>query len=147
MISGQHQVVHRGRHRKQDEYRGPGSDLAMNFHRSAGLAREPVGHAEPQTAALADLSGREEGLDGVAQNVVGHADPGIPDGNLSLGRGGTGISPSHRNRDGATRRHRFTGVVDDGDDGIRHPGFIDDDFDGSRSGNGRYFDFRVTRHR
>ena len=46
---------------------------------AAGLGRDAVYHAEAEPTALADLLGREEGLDRASEDLLGHAFAGIGD--------------------------------------------------------------------
>src|SRR5688500_3705709 len=79
----------RGRSLIQSRGTGPGSRQAHLEHRPARPALDPdvasgpvhdaAGDVEPESGALADPLGGEEGLEGVPAHLGGHARTGVPD--------------------------------------------------------------------
>src|SRR3546814_8802439 len=87
-------VVRSGRRRLRsgtrqiDLDRGSLADLAVQRYVAARLLDEAVHHAEAESAALAHVLGGEEGLEGVAANLLAHAAAGIAHRDQDIGSGG-----------------------------------------------------------
>src|SRR3546814_4283326 len=86
-------VVRSGRRRLRsgtrqiDLDRGSLADLAVQRYVAARLLDEAVHHAEAESAALAHVLGGEEGLEGVAANLLAHAAAGIAHRDQDIGSG------------------------------------------------------------
>jgi hypothetical protein len=102
------------------------SNLAIDFHVSAGLLHEPIHLTQPQTRTLADLLGGEERLKSAGKPIRGHAMASVADTNEGiLARRNFGIRavivPIERligcfHRQLAANRHRVSGVDRDIDE-------------------------------
>ena len=61
--------------------------FAVDLDVTAGLFDEAVNHAQPQPGALADVFGREEGIEYLVDDIGGYAGPGIAHGNQHIRAG------------------------------------------------------------
>ena len=68
------------RHRKQDRHGGPEPHLAVNPDVTAALLHDAVAGGEAQAGALSLALGREDRFEEVRTDVVGHAGPGVRNG-------------------------------------------------------------------